>query len=246
MLAATAIGQRDRGYSDFKVEQKDNIQKSMSFSGSAAPRTVRIDNVFGGVRVTGYDGATVEISAARLARAESPERLKVGLDEVQLKITEKDNTIEAYVDGPFRCHCESREGHEGINYRGRNYYGYEVRYDFDVKVPRAAKVWIRNVNSGEVSVEGIAGGYDVENINGGITMRDVAGSGRAYALNGGLHVTFRDNPRDSSYFGSLNGVVEASFRPRVSADIRFKTFNWSGFFDFPVTFLPTEPGKAER
>ncbi len=245
-FAAAASGQRDRdrGYSEFKVEQKDTIQKSLAFSGSAAPRTVRIDNVFGGVRVTGYDGATVEITAARLARAESQERLQKGLEEVQLKISEKDNTVEAYVDGPFRCNCGGRDG---INYRGRNYYGYEVRYDFDVKVPRAAKVWIRNVNSGEVSVEGIAGGYDVENINGGITMRDVAGSGRAYALNGGLHVTFRDNPRESSYFGSLNGVVEASFRPGLSADLRFKTFNGAVYTDFPVvTYLPQEPGKAER
>jgi len=251
-LAAVPVTaeQRDRGYSEFKVEQKDTIQKSLAFSGSAAPRTVRIDNVFGGVRVTGYDGATVEISAARVARAESQDRLKVGLEEVQLKLSEKDNTIEAYVDGPFRCHCDGRDGrdgHDGINYRGRNYYGYEVRYDFDVKVPRAAKVWIRNVNSGEVSVEGIGGGYDVENINGGITMRDVAGSGRAYALNGGLHVTFTDNPRENSYFGSLNGVVEASFRPGLSADIRFKTFNGAVYTDFPVvTYLPTEPGKTER
>ena len=247
VLAASANGQRDRGYSEFKVEQKDTIQKSMAFSGSAGARTVRIDNVFGGVKVTGYDGATVEISAVRLARAESPERLKTGLDEVQLKVSEKDNTIEAYVDGPFRCHCDERDGRNSIHYRGRNYYGYEVRYDFDVKVPRSAKVWIRNVNSGEVSVESIAGGYDVENINGGITMRDVAGSGRAYALNGGLHVTFRDNPRESSYFGSLNGVVEASFRPGLSADIRFKTFNGAVYTDFPVvSYLPNEPGKAER
>lgn len=242
-LLVLAGEQRDRGYSEFKVEQKDTIQKSLSFSGPAAPRTVRIDNVSGDVRVTGYDGATVEISAARLARAESQERLQKGLEEVQLKISERDNTIEAYVDGPFRCHCEGRNG---INYRGRNYYGYEVRYDFDVRVPRAAKVWIRNVNSGEVSVTGIGGGYDVENINGGITMRDVAGSGRVYALNGGLHVTFRDNPRESSYFGSLNGVVEAAFRPGLSADIRFKTFNGAVYTDFPVTYLPTEAGKAER
>lgn len=242
-LLVLAGEQRDRGYSEFKVEQKDTIQKSLSFSGPAAPRTVRIDNVFGDVRVTGYDGATVEISAARLARAESQERLQKGLEEVQLKISERDNTIEAYVDGPFRCHCEGRNG---INYRGRNYYGYEVRYDFDVRVPRAAKVWIRNVNSGEISVTGIGGGYDVENINGGITMRDVAGSGRVYALNGGLHVTFRDNPRESSYFGSLNGVVEAAFRPGLSADIRFKTFNGAVYTDFPVTYLPTEAGKAER
>lgn len=243
-LLVLAGEQRDRGYSEFKVEQKDTIQKSLTFSGPAATRTVRIDNVFGGVRVTGYDGATVEISAARLARAESQERLQKGLDEVQLKISERDNTIEAYVDGPFRCNCEGRNG---INYRGRNYYGYEVRYDFDVKVPRAAKVWIRNVNSGEVTLEGVGGGYDVENINGGVTMREVAGSGRAYALNGGVRVTFTDNPRENSFFGSLNGVVEASFRPGLSADIRFKTFNGAVYTDFPVvTYLPQEPGKTER
>lgn len=244
LLAGQLAGQRhERDYSDFKVEQKDNIQKSVSFSGGSAARTLRVDNVFGAVHVTAYDGATVEISAVRWARAESQERLTKGIEEVQLKLTERDNTIDAYVDGPFRCQCE---GCSGINNRGRHYYGYEVRYDFDIKVPRTAKVWIRNVNSGEVTVDGVAGGYDVENINGGVTMNNVAGSGRAYALNGGMHVTFRENPRETSYFGSLNGQVEAVFKPGLSADLRFKTFNGNVYTDFPVTYLPVEPGSGER
>lgn len=228
---------------DFTAEQKENIQRSLSFSSATAAKTVRIDNVNGAVRVTGYDGATVEVSAARLARAESQERLKKAAEEVQLKITERDNTIEIYVDGPFRCQYHDCNG---IHDRGRRYYGYEVRYDFEVKVPRAAKVWIRNVNRGEVSVERVSGGYDVENINGGVTMNEVSGSGRAYALNGGVHVTFTDNPRENSFFGSLNGVVEAYFRPGLSADLRFKTFNGNVYTDFPVTYLPPELGKAER
>jgi hypothetical protein len=243
LLIAGDQRSHDRDLSDFKVEQKDNIQKSVAFSRPGGERTVRVDNVFGAVHVTAYDGATVEISAVRLARAESQERLAKGLEEVQLKLTERDNTIEAYVDGPFRCHCE---GSSGIHDRGRRYYGYEVRYDFDIRVPRTAKVWIRNVNSGEVTVDGVAGGYDVENINGGVTMRDVAGSGRAYALNGGMHVTFRENPRENSYFGSLNGQVEAAFKPGLSADLRFKTFNGNVYTDFPVTYLPQEPGTGER
>ena len=33
---------------------------------------------------------------------------------------------------------------------------------------------------------------DVENVNGGVKMKEVAGSGRVYALNGGVNVLFMD------------------------------------------------------
>jgi hypothetical protein len=145
------------------------------------------------------------------------------------------------VDGPFRCKC--RDG--SVNFRGGD-QDYRFRHEFEIKAPRDATVYLRNVNGGSVKVENVAGDYDVENINGSVEMLETAGSGRAYALNGGLKVLFRSNPRAASYFGSLNGKVDLFFQPNLAADLRMKTFNGNIYSDFEVTPLPAHGATAER
>ena len=61
-----------------------------------------------------------------------------------------------------------------------------------------------------------------------------------------MSVTFRENPRGSSSFGSLNGEVRVSFQPDLNADVRFKTFNGGVYTDYPVTYLPQPVSHRER
>jgi hypothetical protein len=74
----------------------------------------------------------------------------------------------------------------------------------------------------------------------------LSGSGKVYALNGKVTVTFRGNPRSTSSFGSLNGEVRVSFQPDLNADLRFKTFNGAVYTDYQVTYLPLPAAAAER
>jgi hypothetical protein len=171
-------------------------------------------------------------------RADSPEKAAEARRDVSLDISQDANTVRLYVDGPFRC----RDG--GVRMHGRQ--GYRVRFDFELQVPPDTAVSLKTVNDGDIKVEGVAGDYDVDNINGGIQMAEVSGSGRVYALNGRVQVLFRENPRAASSFGSLNGEVRVSFRPSLAADLRFKTFNGGVFTDFPVTYLPVQAAAGER
>src|SRR5262249_14892230 len=195
------------------------------------------------IRVAGYDGAAVELVAYETIRGESPEKVKQARLEVKLDISRDGDTLGIYVDGPFRCHCDDRSS---VNFRGWRPYGYKVRFDFELKAPRGTSLFLRNVNDGEVKVEDIAGDYDIKNINGGIEMLEASGSGRAYALNGKLKVTFQKNPQAASYFGSLNGTVDLLFQPDLSADLRVKTFNGGIYSDFPVTYLPSVSSPPAR
>jgi hypothetical protein len=86
----------------------------------------------------------------------------------------------------------------------------------------------------------------VDNINGGVEMTDLSGSGKVYALNGRVKVSFRENPRAKSSFGSLNGEVRVSFQQELNADVRFKTFNGGVYTDYPVTYLPLPASAGER
>lgn len=235
-----------------QLEEKENLQRTFS-----APKTVEIDNLYGGIHIVGYGGQEVQMTAAKAIRARSPEAMANAKTEVKLDITEKDSTLSLFVDGPFRCHC--RDGAAGyrdaapafrshrdssINYD--RHPGYEVQYDFELKVPYQTNVYLRTVNRGDIRVENVAGDFDINNINGGVELSEVSGSGRAYALNRPLKALFSKNPKSASYFGSLNGLVEVAFPPDLSADLKFKTFNGHVYTDFTVTALPPAPAAAEH
>lgn len=218
-----------------EVEQNETIQKTFQLSGTGK---VIVDNVNGSIQVTGQAGREVRLVAHRRLRADSAEKAGQARREVTLDTSQDGETVRLYVDGPFR----SRDG--GVHIHGRQ--GYEVKYDFELQVPRDTAVELKTINDGPIKVNNVAGDYQVENINGAIEMEDVAGSGRVYALNGHVRVLFRENPRAKSSFGSLNGEVRVTFPPDLSADLRFKTFNGGVFTDFPVTYMATPATAGER
>jgi len=219
-----------------EVEQNETIQKTYPLSGAA--KKVIVDNMTGSIHVTGYAGNEVRLVAHKHLTADSAEAAERARREVALDITQDAGAVRFYVDGPFRC----RDG--GVHFDRRP--DYQVKYDFDLQVPRDTATDLKTVNDGEIRIEDVAGDYQVDNINGGIEMTEVAGSGKVYALNGRVKVLFRENPRAKSSFGSLNGEVRVTFQPGLSADLRFKTFNGGVYTDFPVSYLPAPAAAAER
>ncbi len=234
VLAAFA---RDRFGEDFPEVAKDTVQKTLSFSNPASAKSLSVDNVDGSILVTGYDGAVVQVEIARTIRARSKEDLELAKKEVEVKISEKNNRIDLYVDGPFRC--------DNRGTRERR-LPYRVNYDFQIKVPRSCDLDLRTVTNGDLRVEGVAGKFDVENINGKVDMNEVGGSGRAHTINGAVTVQFSRNPEADSSFGTINGNVDVAFRPGLSADCWFKTFNGSAYTDFEVQPLAQTAAEQER
>ena len=224
---------------ELDVQEKATIRKTWTISVPADQMEVKVDNIDGSIDVVGYSGRDIEIVADQTIQAESNDKLQRAKQEVRLLLEQKGNSIEAYVDAPWRCQ-------NGINYRGWRYYGYKVSYDFRVKLPPEARLYLRNINRGGIKVMSMSGNFDIENINGGIEMLEAGGSGRAYALNGKVKILFTRNPRAESYFGSLNGDVDLYFRPNLAADFRLKNFNGGIYTDFPVTYLPASSPKQER
>ena len=109
---------------------------------------------------------------------------------MKLDIQQVGDSVKLYEDGPFR-------GSNGMNYRGDNYYGYHVNYDYEIRVPRATMVDLKTINDGDIQVKGTSGDFAVHGLNGGIDMDGVSGSGVvAYAqLPGKLRVSFAKNPQ---------------------------------------------------
>ncbi|HYR92489.1 MAG TPA: hypothetical protein VE422_51070 [Terriglobia bacterium] len=233
-----------RSQSRFGFQESETTRRTLEFSSSGGTKVLELDNVQGSIRVTGYSGSNVEMVANQRIRAESDERLRAAKKEVRLDVTDKSSTIEIYVDQPGNGRRDRSD-----SWRSRSHWndrGYDVAFDFDIRVPRDTKVRLRTVNDGDIRVQNVSGDFDVESVNGNVEMLEMSGSGRAHTVNGQMKVGFAGNPAQASYFGSLNGDVEVTFQPNLSANLRFKSFNGGVYTDFPTTALPAPAAAAER
>jgi hypothetical protein len=225
------------GADDLSVVENETIQRVFP-----AAKSVDVDNFDGSITVTGSGTQEIKIEVHKTIRARSAEKVQEAKREVQLDMAPHDDGLRVYVEGPFRCKC----GDGSINWRGSRFYGYEVSFDFTIQVPRDTNLRLRTVNRGDIHVESITGTFDAENINGGLELLEVSGSGHAYALNRPVKVLFNRNPAAASDFGSLNGDVDITFRPGLSADLWMKTFNGHAYTDFDVSALPGRAGIREQ
>jgi DUF4097 and DUF4098 domain-containing protein YvlB len=224
----------------YPVEEKDSIQQILKFKDPAGRREVKLDNVFGAIDVQGTDGTEVELSARKTIRAKSREKVEQAKADVKLDIRTEGGTIDIYVDGPFRCQTRDCTGIKDRD------FGYEVHYDFVLKVPRAAAVTLKTVTGGDIAVRGVEGDFQVSNVNGKVALDGAGGAGEAKTVNGGLRIGFVRNPKANCSFKTINGDVELSFRDGLAADFKMKTFNGEAFSDFETKSLPLQAAAPEK
>ncbi len=227
MLSIVALGV-SIGFGQAAVEERHRTEKS--FPMTAGARRLIVDGVNDQIEVTGYNGNDVQVVVDERWRADSAEFLAEAKRDIRLDMSEQGGIVKLYVDGPFR----NRNG-----YRNHGEQHYRVSFDFQVKVPMDAFLELRTVNGGSIKVNGSDGDFDIHNVNGGIEMRDLTGSGFVQTVNGGIKVGFRQNPRKECSFKSVNGAIDAEFQPALSADMQMKTFNGQMFTDFEVSTLPS-------
>jgi hypothetical protein len=219
-----------------QLSNSRNLHESIAFDGAGSQRLI-VDNVWGSIVVEGYEGKTVEMTAVETVRARTAERIDQARDEVKILVLKREGEIELYVDGPFRCQGERERGNCWSHWHDR----YEVIYDFHIRVPHGADLEVRTVNHGDIEVSGVHGDFLVHNVNGSIDLRGLAGSGEAMTVNGPVVVTFVSNPKHNSHFETVNGKVDVSFQPDLSADLEMVA-RWGELWsEYKVEPLPSSP-----
>jgi hypothetical protein len=228
---ALAAGADDR---DWRYDQHEAVNKTFDIPSSAGPRRLLVDNINGFIHVTGASGSQVRISVDRETRAWSSQAAQEAARDVKLDMSQQGNFVRLYADGPFR-------GNNGTNYRGDDYYGYRVIFDFEIQVPPDTELVLKNLNS-PIEVKNTTADYDIHGLNGKIDVEAVSGSGTIQTLNGGVKVAYTRNPQHETHFKTLNGSIEVYFQPPLDADLHFKKLNGEVYTDFDVTLLPTQTG----
>ncbi|HEY2018709.1 MAG TPA: hypothetical protein VGH38_34630 [Bryobacteraceae bacterium] len=233
ILPLTCLAQRHgRDGRDWRVHDQETIKRSFDVTAGSGPAKLLVDNISGFVHVTGYGGKEIQISVEKRTGADSNEALAEAKRDVKLDISQQGNFVRLYADGPFR-------GNNGVNYRGDEYYGYRVAFDYEIQVPAATELVLKTINDGEIVVKKTTGDYEINGLNGGIDMQEIAGSGSIRTLNGPLSVSYSRNPTKNTEFRTLNGKMEVHFQPGLDADLNFHTLNGGIYTDFDVTTRPS-------
>lgn len=225
------------------VEKKETIQRAFTIPAGSAAR-LEVDNVWGSIRVTTTPGREVKITAEKHLRAGDESAAAEAERDVKLDISQTDGKVRVYVDGPFRCHCP--DGGSGWRENGRRGRDYEVRYDFRIEVPSSASLDLATVNSGDISVNGVSGAFDVSNVNGAIEMAGAGSGGSAHTVNGKVSVHFARNPTEPSSFRTINGDVDLYFQPGLSADVSVKTMHGGVYTDYELAAAPAAVAQPSR
>ena len=239
ILLPAVLPAQHRYGQDWRVHEEETIQKTFSVPDSAGPQKLLVDNISGYVHVTGYSGREIRVKAQKRIGADSNAALAEAKRDVKLDMSQQGNFVRLYVDGPFR-------GGNGVSYRGDDYYGYRVAFDYDIEVPASTEVNLKTINEGTIELRKTTGDYQINGLNGGIEMEDVSGSGTVKTLNGPLKISFAKNPAKASDFRTLNGEMDIYFQPGLNADLNFHTLNGGIYTDFDVTTRPARMGTGKE
>jgi Toastrack DUF4097 len=234
VIAVGLIGSADAQRSRYPIVGESTITRTLAFA-AVSGRLLDVRNLNGFLHVTAGGGPNVEMSVHKTIRARSDADKAEAERDVRLDFVERAPRVEAIVRDRRNHVCgeDSRDDRDW----GRVYY--DVQFDFTIRVPRDVQLRLCTINSGDLTVDGTRGNFDVDNVNGRIDMTGVAGSGSAHTVNGGVKVSFTANPSAASSFKTINGNVDVYFQDGLSADLRMKTMNGGLFTDFDAQPLPS-------
>lgn len=107
---------------------------------------------------------------------------------------------------------------------------------YEITVPTNTDLDIETLNGG-ISVEDVAGDIRFEAMNGGVHLTGVAGDVRGHTTNGGLHIELDGDRWDGAGLDveTTNGGIDLYVPEGYSAELETGTVNGGIDIDFPVT-----------
>jgi hypothetical protein len=168
----------------------------------------------GSIRVEGYDGTDVRVTAQVLARAGSAQAARELAEAVEIHAR----------NGELRA--------TGRRTTGQNSWSVSVR----VQVPTGTAVTARTTN-GAVNVRSTHGSVAVLTTNGSIDLADVAGRIDARSTNGSIRATVSSagHIADGVQLRTTNGAIHLALPETASARLELSTTNGSITTDLPIS-----------
>lgn len=173
----------------------------------AANGRVEIENINGGVHITGWDRNEVKVDAVKYAGTQKR------LDEAQLKIDAASDRISIRTEYP---------NHRTLNFRDDD-RDNPASVEYTLTVPRSARLDEIKLVNGSLDVQGVSGDVDASCVNGRLTARDLSGPVKLNTVNGKLDAQFEKLGPSRIRLGSVNGHLVATLPSDANAEVEADT-----------------------
>lgn len=204
-------------------------QLTVPLSNPGKPYTLKLNQVSGSIKVTGYTGKEViiDVTPESKSRKEKEGSEKgAGMKKIPLgngfevKAKEDNNTVRIESDNPMRT----------LNY--------------ELKVPQDVTLKLSTVNNGNIEVSNLKGEMEISNVNGSIKMTNVSGNVVANTVNGAVTVTFNSvEGKAPMAFTTLNGNVDVTFPASTKANFKVKSDQGEVYSDFDMDIDKSQPKR---
>jgi hypothetical protein len=214
--ALTALSVGVLGAIAAQAVAQDDERLVVPLSDPSRPAVLEIALFSGDIEVEAYDGNEIIIVADAPMRgdgAEEPRRpdglVRIQSSSVALTVEESDNKVLVRMD-----------------FSPKN-------VDLEVRVPRRTSVHANLVNGGDITITGVNGEHEPQNVNGDVVATDVSGSAVLNSTNGDVRAAFATVSGDRPMsFTSFNGDVDVALPANLAADLLVTSQQGDVFTDF--------------
>jgi hypothetical protein len=213
----------------FSLAAAADVSKTEEYSFEVDPGArVSLENINGGIRIRGYDGATVNVTAHKKAGKQEY------LDELKVVIDASDDYVRIETRHPDRKGSWFSWGSDSS---GSVAYELEVPADTELDA-------IETVN-GDVDIEAVAGAVKASTVNGTLNVSDLAADVSLETVNGSVKARFeRLGSGQRVNAEAVNGAITLVLPEDASARIEAETVN--GGIDCDDFGLKAEKGFVGR
>ena len=201
--------------------------------------SITIKNVSGDINISGYDGATVEVSAYKEGRDR---------DQVSVENLSTPNHVSLRAEYPHNCECDASLRFEVKVPRS-------VRFNFERISTASGNLNAENVTgrvemntaSGDVLLSGVSGEIRASSASGTVKVKDSAGSVNASSASGNVEVELSRVEGDGDmHFSSASGNVEVRLPATIDATVEMSTVSGDLETNFPIEVEKAKYGPGKR
>ena len=182
--------------------------------------TMKVTVMRGSVTIRAYNGREVLVDSKGSGSSQTTATTHDGLHRIDgggsdMTITSQNNVVEITDHG-------MRNG------------------DVTIQTPTNTTVKVKALSGGQVTIEGVSGDTEAQNLNGSLSITNVSGSVVANSLNGSVTVVLTNaTPGKPMSFTSLNGKIDVTLPADVKADFAMKSMHGEIYSDFDVKLKPS-------
>ena len=214
-----------RGQQDSEI-----IKKQFTLPDPDTKVLLNICNVFGSVDVEAHDKNTILVEVEKVVEGRSEADVKLGMEELTVGVEQERDFIRMSVKTPYTTYHHRNDRFScGWTYHGEEDRDYWYRFNYKVKVPKAISVKVSTVNNGDISINGVKGEVNANNVNGSILLANIQGNTKAHTVNGGIRANYTALPPKTATFDTVNGDIEVTVPPGSNAIYTFDT-RWGEVF----------------